>query len=85
MSNDVRVDPWSLEFLELQAADAGILGGGISFCCFDSSFSAAACARCEAFDELRFQVRLSLRRNDVVEAGVLGSSELEVLADGLGA
>jgi hypothetical protein len=77
-----------------QVAEAGNLGGGISFC-FEarlassfslslsafSALSASALARWEAFEELRFQLRLSFRRSDVVEAGVLGSSEVDVRVD----
>jgi len=87
ISSDGRADPVSLEFLDDQVAEAGIFGGGISFCFLaSSSFSfcaAAACARCDALEELLFQVKLSFRRREIVEAGVGGSSELEVRVDGL--
>jgi hypothetical protein len=74
----------SAEFRELHVADAGIFGGGISCLDFASSFSAFAAAPAtlwDALEELLFQLRLSLRRREFVDAGVLGSSELDVRVD----
>jgi hypothetical protein len=55
--------------------------------CFEpSSFSfwvLAASPRFEALEELRFQLKLSLRRSEVVEAGVLGSSDVDVRVEGV--
>jgi hypothetical protein len=84
LSNDGRDDAMSAEFRELHVADAGIFGGGISCLDFVSSFSefALPATLCDALEELLFQLRLSLRRSELVDAGVLGSSELDVLVDG---
>ena len=85
VSNDGRDDAMSAEFRELHVADAGIFGGGISCLDFVSSFSefALPATLCDALEELLFQLRLSLRRSEFVDAGVLGSSELDVLVDWL--
>jgi hypothetical protein len=78
--------------LELHVADAGNLGGGISFC-FDACCGGSAtceglcaCAACDAWDaaldELRRQpLKLSLRLNEVADEGVSGSVEVEVWVD----
>jgi hypothetical protein len=79
-SNDGRDDGMSAEFRELHVADAGILGGGISCLDLASSFSAFPAVP-DALEELLFQLRLSLRRKEFVDAGVLGSSELDVRVD----
>jgi hypothetical protein len=85
VSNDGRDDAISAEFRELHVADAGIFGGSISWLDLPSSLSAFAdvpVTLCDALEELLFQLRLSLRRKEFVDAGVLGSSELDVRVDG---
>lgn len=74
-----------------QVAEAGNFGGSISFCLevrFASSFSrslstlsafsASALSLREALEEVRFQPRLSFRLSEVEEAGVPGSSDVDV-------
>jgi len=57
----------------------------MSLCSLDPSslsFCEAAASRFDALEELRFQLKLSLRLKEDVEAGVLGSSEVDVRVEG---